>query len=226
MSNQSWFVKVTIWFMVFLMSVGFVALVITPFLGGGTLFGDPSGRETTLEELEKAREKVRKNDCTDKPAPTGERLETCRTALLELAGAHRALSNPEEGAEEPPKDFQRNVDRAGDAYRAAYELDPQHRETAEAYAAFLRDYGGAEQALPIWTSLVKQYPKEEDYLLQQAGAYEGLQRYDEAIATYRLFLRRFPDSGQADQVKEQIKAVQEQQKAEAAGGGELPIEVS
>jgi len=56
------------------------------------------------------------------------------------------------------------------------------------------------------------------FLLQQAGAYNQTQKTDEAIATLRLYIKRFPDSGQLDSIKQEIKSLQEQQKEAAAGG--------
>ena len=65
---------------------------------------------------------------------------------------------------------------------------------------------------------MKANPRNEDFLLQQAGAYNQTQKTDEAIATLRLYIKRFPDSGQLDSIKQEIKSLQEQQKEAAAGG--------
>ncbi|MCW2928399.1 MAG: Tetratricopeptide repeat [Thermoleophilia bacterium] len=220
MQNQSLFVKVTIWFMIFLMSAGFVALVIAPFAGSFSLFGDSSGRGATQELVDESRAEVRKDDCTDtKPAITGARLKRCKSSLRSLAAAYGTLSQPQEGDTEAPRNAKRNLERAGDAYRQLYELDPADDENAATYAAYLRDSGKAEQSLEIFTTLVKRNPQNEDYLLAQASAYQAANKLDEAIATLRAFLKKFPESGQVEAIKEQIKTLQEQKDQAAAGGG-------
>jgi len=227
--HQSLFVKIVIWFMVFLMSAGFVALVIAPFASNSSLFGgDGSGREATLELVDEARADIRKDDCADeKREPKGKRLERCKEAFRELASSYQTLATPAPDATEPPRDAKRNIERAGDAWRALYELDPKDEDSAQRYAGYLRDTGKTKQALDIFTALAKENPKNEDYLLQQAGAYTQLQQFDQAIATYRLFLKRFPESGQVDQIKEEIKNLEEQKAQQAAGGGATqPITVS
>lgn len=229
MPNQSLFVKIVIWFMVFLMSVGFVGLVIAPFVSNTALFGgDPSGRSATQELVVEAREDVRRDDCTDtEDKPTGARLERCKDALERLASSYTTLATPGETDTEVPRDSRRNLERAGDAWRTLYELDPEDDESAARYAGFLRDSGKTQQSLDIWTRLAKENPENEDYLLQQAGAYTQLQQTDEAIATYRTFIRRFPESGQIEQIREEIENLREQQEQAAAGGGEAqPITVS
>lgn len=223
MPNQSLFVKIVIWFMVFLMSIGFVGLVIAPFVGNSALFGgDPSGRDATREQLEEARADVRKDDCTDeKKPPKGERLERCKDALERLGASYRSLATPTETDTEAPRDSRRNLERAGDAWQALYELDPDDEDSATLYASYLRDSGKAQQSLDIWQKLVKENPQNEDYLLQLAGTHQALGDIDQTIATYRLFIRRFPDSGQVEQIREEIKNLQEQQEQQAAGGGAI-----
>jgi len=229
MHNQSFFVKATIWFMVFLMSVGFIALVITPFLGSGSLFGDSSGRDATQELLDDARADVRRDKCTTNPAKIdGKREARCREALNELGSAYRSLAAPPSDAtseDDIPKDSRRNLGRAEDAYQAAYELDPANEDSAKQYAAFLRDQGKSQQSLSIWTALVKAYPRNEDYLIQQAAAYSASSQVDKAITSFKLFVTRFPDSGQLTTVKEQIKQLEEQAKPGAAGAGTSPVPV-
>lgn len=220
MHNQSLFVKVVIWFMIFLMSVGFAALVIAPFMSGSSLFGGSDGRSATEELLQEARADVKRDRCTDeKDVPTGKRLDRCKDALLSVGSSYISLASPTQEDPEPPRDSQRNLDRAEDAYRAAYELDTKDADIAARYAGFLRDAGKSQEALDIWTTLVKANPKNEDYLIQKAGAQSQTQDLDGAIATYRLFLKRFPDSGQVEQIKEQIKTLQDQKKEQANGGG-------
>ena len=235
MHNQSPFVKVVIWLMIFLMSIGFVALVITPFLGGGSFFGDDSGRGATEELVQEARADIEKDDCTDtKDRPTGKRLDRCKEALTQLASSYTTLASPDETTGESPRDAQRNIDRSLDAKKALYELDEADDDSAELYASGLREAGKAKQSLEIWTRLVKENPDEEDYLLQQAVAYQGTQETDKAIATFKAFVKKFPESGQVEAINEQIKTLQEQAKQEAAnkvgtpgaaGAGNLPITV-
>lgn len=221
MHNQSLVVKFVIWSMVFLMSVGFAALVIQPFVGT-SLFGGGGSNDATQQQLDDARSDVRKDDCTEtKPKPTGARADRCRDALRILAQAYQtlALTPADEEATELPKDSKRNLDRAGDAYKAAYLIDTTDADTAASYAAFLRDQGKYAESLPIWQSLVKANPKKEDYLEQQAAAQQGANQLDAAIATYQLYLKRFPDSGKKQTIKDNITAIQDQQKQSAAGGG-------
>lgn len=219
MQNQSLFVKIVIWSMIFLMSIGFVGLVIAPFVGSGTFFGG-DGSSATQDQLDEAQADVKKDDCADEDAkPTGAKLERCKEALQTVASAYMTLAQPEEGATEMPRDSQRNVKRAGAAFKRLYEIDTKDDDNAALYAGYLRDTGKSEQALDIWTKLVKENPDDEDYLLQQAGAYSQTQQLDKAIATLRAFIRKFPDSGQIEGIKEEIKNLQEQQKQQAAGGG-------
>lgn len=219
MSNQSVFVKIVIWFMIFLMSVGFAALIVAPFMSGTDLFGDGSGRGATQKLVDEARADIERDSCLETdPAPTGARLERCKEAMLQLASSYTTLAAPDEVSGESPRDARRNQERAWDTYRALYELDPKDDESAELHASALRDAGKSAQALVIWKRLIKEQPGNEDYLLQQGVAHEGAQEIDEAIASYRLFIRRFPDSGQVEAVREQIETLQEQQKAAAEGG--------
>lgn len=221
MNNQSLFVKIVIWFMVFLMSVGFAALVVAPFMGGTDLFGDSSGRGATQQLVDEARADIAKNDCTSTdPKPTGKQLERCKEALLQLASSYTTLASPDEGATEAPRDSRRNQQRAWDAYRTLYELDTKDEESATMHASALRAAGKAAQALPIWAVLVKEHPQNEDYILAQADAHSAAGDPDKAIATYRLYVKRFPDSGQIDLVKEEIENLQEQKEQAAAGGGQ------
>lgn len=229
MNNQSLFVKIVIWFMIFLMSVGFAALVISPW-AGSSFFGDSSGRGATEEIVSSARAKVEKYGCADEDAKlTQAEVKKCKNALKELASAYTTLAQPEEGATELPRDYQRNIDRAGVAFRRLYLLDKADQDNAALYAGFLRDTGKSQESLDIFTVLVKQHPKNEDYLLAQAGAQSQLQKTDEAIKTLQLYVKRFPDSGQVEQIKEEIKSLQKQQKEQAAGGGaaggNLPINI-
>ncbi len=219
MQQNSLFVKIVIWSMVFLMSIGFIGLVIAPFVGNTNLFGGDA-RSATEEQLKDAQADVKKDDCADEKATyTDAQLKRCKEALQTVASAYTTLAQPEEGATELPRDGQRNIDRAGDAFRRLYEIDKTDDENAALYAGFLRDSGKSEQALKLWTTLVKQNPDDEDYLLQQAGGYTQTQQLDKAIATLRLYVKKFPDSGQIESIKEQIKSLQDQQKEQAAGGG-------
>jgi tetratricopeptide (TPR) repeat protein len=223
MNNNSLFVKIVIWSMVFLMSIGFIGLVIAPFMSP-SMFGGGSGRGATEELVAEARADLEKLDCANEDKTfTGAKLEDCQDALKRLASAYTTLAQPEEGAEELPRDSQRNIDRAGEAFQRLYEIDPKDDDNAALWAGFLRDTGKSEQALEVWTVLVKRNPNNEDYLLQQAGAYQQTQQLDKSIAALRLFVKKFPDSGQIDQIKEEIKSLQEQQKEQAAGGGQAPI---
>lgn len=223
MNNQSLFVKVVIWFMVFLMSVGFAALVIAPF-AGTAMFGGGGGREATEELVAEARKDVARDDCADEDAkPTGEKLERCKEALSQLASAYTTLAQPDQTATtaeeaELPRDYQRNIERAGDAFQRLYEIDTSDEDNAALYAGYLRDTGASEKALEIWTKLAKENPQNEDYLLQKAGAHQQMGDLDQAIATLRQYVRRFPDAGQVDQIREEIKNLEEQQEQQAAGG--------
>jgi tetratricopeptide (TPR) repeat protein len=228
MHNQSPFVKIVIWLMIFLMSIGFAALVISPFVQQSSLFGGSgSGRDATKELVKEARADIKKDDCTDtKPAITGKRLDRCKDAYQRLASSYTTLASPDpDTPTEQPRDAKRNIERAGDAWRALYELDTKDEESASRYAGYLRDTGKSQQSLDLWTKLVNEHPKNEDYMLQQAGAYTQLQQLDKAIATYQLFMKRFPESGQIDQIKEEIKSLKDQQKQQAEGGGQSPISV-
>lgn len=227
MNNNSLFVKIVVWGMVFLMSIGFVGLVIAPFMGNTNLFGG-NARSATEQQLEDARADVRKDKCADEKATyTKAQLERCKEALQTVASAYTTLAQPDEDATEFPRDARRNLDRAGNAFKRLHEIDPSDDQNAALYAGFLRDSGKSQQALDLWTKLVKENPKNEDYLLQQAGAYTQLNELDKAIATYRAYLKRFPDSGQAESIKEEIKNLQEQQDQAAAGGGaSAPISIN
>lgn len=233
MNNQSLFVKVVVWFMVFLMSVGFAALVVAPF-AGSSLFGGGGGRKATEKLVAEAREDVARDDCADEDAkPTGARLERCKEALAQLASAYTTLAQPDEVTspdQEPelPRDYQRNIDRAGDAFKRLYEIDTTDEDNAALYAGYLRDTGKPDRALEIWTKLAKENPKNEDYLLQKAGAHQQLGDVDEAIATLRQYVRRFPDSGQVDNIREEIRNLEKQQEEQAAGGpaGAAPITIN
>ncbi len=226
MQNNSLFVKIVIWSMVFLMSIGFIGLVIAPFVGNTNLFGGDA-RSATQEQLEEAQADVKRDDCGDEDAkPTGAKLTRCKEALQTVASAYMALAQPEEGATEQRRDAQRNVDRAGDAFQRLYEIDTTDEDNTALYAGYLRDTGKSEQSLDLWTKLVKANPNDEDYLLQQAGAYSQTQQLDKAIATLRSYLKKFPDSGQVESVKEQIRTLQDQQKEQAAGGGAAGAPIS
>lgn len=223
MSNQSLFVKIVIWFMVFLMSVGFAALVITPFMGNG-LFGGGDGRGATEELLEEARADVRENKCTAEKVPAADQ-ETCRDAFMQLGSAYQTLAYPsDDTATELPKDSKRNLERAGDAYKAAYDLDPTNEDAAKQYGAYLRDQGKFDQSIKIWQALVKANPKSEDYLLQLAAAQSQGNQLDPAIATYTSFVKKFPESGQLESIREEITNLKQQktdQAAQSAAGGAL-----
>ena len=229
MNNQSTFVKFVIWFMVFLMSVGFAALVIAPF-AGTSFIGGNSGRKATEKLVTEARADVKKYDCANEDAKlTKAQVKGCKEALSQLASAYTTLASPEDGAQELPRDGQRNIERAGDAFKRLYEIDSADSQNAALYAGYLRDTGKPDQALKIWTLLVKDNPRNEDYLLQQAGAYQQMQDTDEAIKTLQLYIKRFPDSGQLKTIKDEIKNLRTQADEAANGGidaGDLPIDVS
>jgi tetratricopeptide (TPR) repeat protein len=229
MQNQSLFVKIVIWLMIFLMSVGFAALVIAPFVQTSSLFGGSgSGHDATKELVKEARADIKKDDCTDtKPPIEGKRLDRCKAAFQSLASSYTTLTRPEEDGGEVPRDAKRNFDRAGDAWRSLYELDKDDEDSAVRYADYLSQAGKSQQSLDLWTKLVNEHPKNEDYLLRQAGVYTQLQQLDKAIATYQLFKKQFPESGQIEQIDEEIKNLQEQKKQQAAGGGQnAPISVN
>ncbi|MEO6866972.1 MAG: tetratricopeptide repeat protein [Gaiellales bacterium] len=229
MNNQSTLVKVIIWLMVFLMSVGFVGLVIAPFMGNTNLFGDGTGRGATEKLVAEARADIAKDNCdaTGKDKPTGKRLERCEDALSRLASSYMTLATPPDGTEEYPRDAQRNFDRSGEAWKALYTLNPSNDDNAARYAGWMRDAGDSEGALNLWDKLVKKNPEDEDFILQKAGAQVQAQDIDAAVATYRLYIKRFPDSGQIDSIKDEIKNLIAQQKEQAAGGGagDAPITV-
>lgn len=229
MNNQSTFVKATIWFMVFLMSVGFAALVIAPF-AGTSLIGGNSGRDATEKLVTSARADVERDNCADESAQLSKaQIERCKESLKQLASAYTTLASPEDGATEMPRDAQRNIERAGDAFQRLYELDKADTDNAALYAGYLRDAGKTDQALKIWTVLVRANPKNEDYLLQQAGAYQQKQDTEQTIKTLQLYVKRFPDSGQLQNIKDQIKTLRKQEQDAAAAssaGGDVPINVS
>jgi tetratricopeptide (TPR) repeat protein len=219
MNNQSLFVKIVVWFMVFLMSVGFVALVIAPF-AGGSLFGQGGGREATEKLVAEAREDVRRDECADAEQEfTGERLERCKEALTQLASAYTTLARGEQDQEEMPRDAIRNYERAGDAFQRLYEIDTSDDDNAALYAGYLRDSGDARGSLEIWDRLVEENPGNEDYLLQKAGAHQQLQELDEAIAALQQYVEQFPDSGRIDSIREQIRGLERAQEQQAEGGG-------
>jgi tetratricopeptide (TPR) repeat protein len=212
MHNQSTFVKIVIWFMVFLMSAGFAALVISPFASNLSIFGGSNGRSATKDLVTEARADIKKDHCdstTDKP--TGKRLARCEEAYKQLGSSYTTLSQPTGTETTPPRDSKRNTARAGEAYRALYELDKNNAENAAIYAGYLRDTQKTTQALEIFTALVKAHPNNQDYLLQQAGAYESSNQLDKAIEAFQLFIKRFPDDGQVSSVKDEIKALRKQQ---------------
>lgn len=238
MSNQSLFVKIVIWFMVFLMSVGFAALVVTPFMSG-SLFGGDNGRSATEELRDDARADIRDLNCgAEKVA--AKNVDDCREAYSSLGSAYTTLAYPaDETATELPKDSKRNLDRAQDAYKLAYELDTKNNDAAERYASFLRDQGESEKAVTLWAELVKREPKNEGYLLQLAEGQAQTNKLDLAIETYTGFLKKFPDSGQLTSIEERIAELKtqkaDQAKQAAAGaagglpggaGGDLPISVN
>jgi tetratricopeptide (TPR) repeat protein len=229
MNNQSTFVKVVIWFMVFLMSVGFAALVIAPF-AGQSFTGDASGRKATEKLVTEARADIKANDCANEDAKlSSKQVKLCKEALKQLASAYTTLASPEDGAQELPRDGQRNIERAGDAFRRLYVIDKSDDDNAALYAGYLRDTGKPDEALKIWTLLVKANPRNEDYLLQQAGAFQQQQDTDQAIKTLQLYVKRFPDSGQLQTIKDEIQNLKDQQKEAANGGGnagDLPISVN
>lgn len=229
MNNQSLFVKIVIWLMIFLMSVGFAALVIAPFVQQSSLFGgNGTGRGATEKLVKEARADIRKDRCTDtKPPIEGKRLARCKEAFQSLAASYTTLSRPEQDGAEPPRDAKRNFDRAGDAWRALYELDKDDEDSAVRYADYLSQAGKSQQSLDLWTKLVNENPRNEDYLLRQASVYTQLQQLDKAIASYQLFKKLFPESGQLEQIDEEIKKLREQKQQQAAGGGaNAPISVS
>ncbi|MCW2923680.1 MAG: hypothetical protein JWM98_1084 [Thermoleophilia bacterium] len=223
MQQQSPFVKFVIWLMIFLMSVGFAALVVSPFLGGGNLFGGgDNGRSQTEDRIDEARADIRKDDCAkDGVKLKGKQLDRCKEALLTLASSYRTLAAPDDEGKQP-RDAKRNIERSLATYETLYKIDPTDDDSSEAYAASLRDNGKAQPSLAIWTELVKRNPDNEDYLLQQASAYEGTQDLDKAIATYTAFVKKFPDSGQLDAIKDQIKTLKEQQAQQAASAPGAP----
>jgi tetratricopeptide (TPR) repeat protein len=219
MNSQSWFVKFVIWFMIFLMSVGFAALVITPFLGGSSLFGGDNGRSATQTQLEDARKDVRKHNCSEEGRKfTAALVTTCRVALFTVSQSYRTLATPDETATDFPKGYKQNLARAQEAVREAYELDKTDADTAQDYAAFLQSQNLAGEAIPVLLPLVAKAPKDEDLLLSLASAQTNANKLDDAIATYTTFIKRFPTSGQVDSIKEQITQLKDQQKQAAAQG--------
>lgn len=220
MQNNSWFVKFVIWFMIFLMSVGFAALVITPFLGGTSLFGGSDGTSAVEKQLEDARRDVRKNKCTEKGRTfTDKQADSCRNALTEVAQSYRSLATPQADATDYPKGYKQNLSRAQEAFRAAYMIDTKDADTAQDYAQFLIEQGNAAEAVTVLTPLEKADPKSEDLLKALAGAQANAQQYDPAIASYTAFIKRFPTSGQIDTIKEtitQLKDAKEQAAAQSA----------
>jgi tetratricopeptide (TPR) repeat protein len=224
MQSNSWFVKFVIWFMIFLMSVGFAALVVTPFLGGTTLFGGGSGDSATQKQLDEARSDVRKHKCADaKQTVTTKQKDTCRDALITVAQAYRTLATPDADATDYPKGYKQNLSRAEDAYRDAYELDTTDADTAQDFAALLQelqgvgvDTDGTAQAVKILQPLVKGDPKNEDLLTSLAQAQSSASDYDGAIASYTSFLKLFPNSGQVDTIKTTITQLKDAKKQAAA----------
>ena len=226
MQNNSPFVKFVIWFMIFLMSIGFAALVIAPFLGGTSLFGG-GGTGATEQQLEDARKEVRDNKCAEDGRKfTDKQADTCRDALVSVAQAYRTLATPDADDTDYPKGYKQNLRRGLDAYRDAYLIDPTNAETAQDYAGYLQDLAGlgiettgTADAIKVLEPLVKANPKDEDLLKNLANAQANSSAYDEAIASYTLFIKRFPNSGQVQTIKDtitQLKDAQKQQAEQAA----------
>jgi tetratricopeptide (TPR) repeat protein len=228
MHNQSTFVKIVIWFMVFLMSAGFAALVISPFAQNLSLFGGNSGRGATKDLVDEARGDLKKDHCdSTKDKPTGKRLARCQEAYKQLGSSYITLSQPAPDETTPPRDSKRNMTRAGEAYRALYELDKTNAENAAIYAGYLRDAGKSALSLEIFTALVKAHPNNQDYLLQQAGAYESANQLDKAIEAFQLFIKKFPDDGQVDSVKDEISSLRQQQLEQTKqGSSAAPVSVN
>ena len=97
MHNQSFFVKVTIWFMVFLMSVGFVALVITPFMGSAASSAATTAARRPQELLDEARADVEQGrvHVDRSPRRRGKRATAAARSLSELGSAYRSLAAPD-----------------------------------------------------------------------------------------------------------------------------------
>lgn len=227
MQSNSPFVKIVIWIMIFLMSVGFAALVIVPFAGNSSLFGGGGDdRSATQELLQEARSDVKKDDCANpKKYPAGKRLKRCKVAIGDLAAAYRTLATPPDpqGPDdevEVPKDAKDNTRKATEMYKLLYDLDPKDRDSIQDLAGWYRDQGKAEESIPLWETLVKRYPDQPDYVLSLAGAQQGAGKTDEAKATFRSFLTKFPDrESDVEGVKAAIQSIEEQEAAQAAGGG-------
>ncbi|MBC7461489.1 MAG: tetratricopeptide repeat protein [Thermoleophilia bacterium] len=227
MQNNSWFVKFVIWFMIFLMSVGFAALVITPFLGGTSLFGGGGGNNATEQQLKDARSNVRTHKCsTEGRTFTDKQATTCRNALTEVAQAYRSLATPQADATDYPKGYKQNLARAQEAFRAAYMIDTSDSGMAQDYAQFLLQQGDAAEAVTVLTPLEKADPKNEDVLKSLANAQASANSYDAAITSYTAFIKRFPASGQISTIKDTITQLKDAKQQAAAQSASQSIDPS
>lgn len=223
MQSNSWFVKFVIWFMIFLMSVGFAALVISPFLGGTSLFGGNNGKSGIEDQLDEARADVRTNHCDDaKHTLTAKQTKACRDAFTSVGDLYNTLATPDQGATDYPKGYKENLKRGLEAYRAAYALDPKNSDAAQTYAANLQllaqlqiESTGTADAIKVLEPLVKANPKDEDLLKNLASAQAANSSYDAAILSYATFIKRFPNSGQVATIKDTIVQLRDAKKQAA-----------
>jgi tetratricopeptide (TPR) repeat protein len=74
--------------------------------------------------------------------------------------------------------------------------------------------------LELWKKITELEPEEANFQAQLARTAEQTGDAQTAIAAYEKFLELSPDSPQAEQIRERIDQLKEQQQAPPAGGGE------
>jgi tetratricopeptide (TPR) repeat protein len=212
--------------MAFVMVFGYPLLLLTAIPSFQQIFlGQQSAQGATQGNVDDAREQVVKLRCGSKKPPTGDRLDDCKKALEELGAGYQALSYPsseEQAAGEFPPNSEQNLEKSLEAFKLLVQVDPDDEESQEFLAGAYSQQQMYSQAMPIYQSLLEDDPDNADLVYALANSAQASGDTEQAIASYKRFVKLAPEDQRAETAQETIK---ELENPEAAQGGNLPISV-
>lgn len=211
-------VKAVFAFMVFLMAVGYLVLVLNSFPGFTNLFtGAQSGDGATKSLIADAQKTVDKYNCQAGMKPGPARTK-CKRALEDIGSGYQTLSQPTDAAGTQPKDAQRNIDKSIEAFTLLVAIDPKSTTSKQALATAYTNGGKYELAMPLYKQLAAADPSNDLYLFAFAQTAAQANKKDVAIASFKKYLKLFPDSANTDNAKQALDALKNPQSGSAPAG--------
>jgi len=212
-------VKAVFIFMVFLMSVGFLALILSSFPAFTNLISGSGGGTGSTQRIVDGAQKVIDQQHCKAGMPAGPARNKCKTALEDMGAGYQTLSQPTDPtATSLPVDAERNITKEVEAFQLLVAIVPKDKDSQQRLANAYMQVGKYAQAMPLYQSLTQQDPSNDLYLYAYARAAEGAGKKPEALKAYQQYVKLFPDESNAAAASAAIKSIQNPQSAAGAVG--------